>query len=363
LPLPDIVELDSIDRFSELIDVRSPAEFADDCIPGARNFPVLDDAERAEVGTVNAQVSPFAARRRGAVLVARNIARHIEAEFDNRPPDWHPLIYCWRGGKRSHAMAVILSEIGWRASVLRGGYKTYRRRVLDELTALPPQLHYVVVCGETGSAKSRLLAALADHGAQILDLEGLARHRGSVLGDIPLAPQPSQRGFETLLGAALRGLDPAAPVFVESESRKIGNLQVPDGLIAAMRASPCVRISAPLQARVRHLLAEYRRFVDDPAALNERIDLLADRYPSELIERWKTTVGAGRAAEFVAEILERHYDPAYRRSMARNFPGLEASSVFELEALSDEELRGTAQALISEHGRPAAPSCGRGRSN
>jgi len=349
MPAPDIVELDSIDRFTELIDVRSPAEFADDCLPRARNFPVLNDAERAEVGTLYVQVSPLAARKRGAVLVARNIARHIEEAFAGRPAQWQPLVYCWRGGQRSRAMAIVLGEVGWRVAVLRGGYKGYRRRVIDEIGRLPAQLRYVVICGETGSAKSRLLAALAAQGAQVLDLEGLARHRGSILGDIPLAPQPSQRGFETLLHASLRGLDPAAPVFVESESRKIGNVQVPEGLIAAMRASTCVRVSAPLEARVQHLLVEYRRFVDDPAALGVRIDLLGDRYPRELLERWKSAVHAGQAAQFVAEILQRHYDPAYRRSMERNFPGLAASGVVALATLSDDELEEAARTLIRSY--------------
>jgi tRNA 2-selenouridine synthase len=355
LPALDIVDAQEIDRFQELIDVRSPAEFADDHIPGASNYPVLDDVERAEVGTLNAQVSPFAARRRGAVLAARNIAGHVEQTFSGRDVDWHPLVYCWRGGKRSRSMALVLAEIGWRVSVLRGGYKSYRREVMAQLAALPAQQRCIVICGETGTAKSALLRALAARGAQVLDLEHLARHRGSVLGDDPLEPQPSQRSFETLLWSALRSFDPRRPVFVESESRKVGDVQLPEGLIGAMRASECVRLSAPLAARVRHLLVEYRRFIEDPAALAARIDLLRDLYSHTLLERWKGQVRGGEAAAFVAEILSRHYDPAYSRSMARNFPRLEAAAPLTLDTLEEDELDRTALQLLRRYGVTDTP--------
>jgi tRNA 2-selenouridine synthase len=354
----DVATVAQIDLFDEVIDVRSPAEFADDHVPGARSFPVLSNDERAEIGTLHKQVSSFAAKKRGAVLVARNIAAHIERELHERPAGWKPLVYCWRGGKRSRAMAVILREIGWHAATLEGGYKAFRRHVIESLETLPARLRYVVVCGETGSAKSRLLAAAERAGAQVLDLEGLAQHRGSVLGGLPAAPQPAQRMFETLVWDRLRRFDPARPVLVESESRKIGALQVPEALIVAMRASPCVRVQAPLAARVRFLIEEYPHFLADRARLEGRLDVLRPLFGGEVVARWKDAAARGDWPGFVTDLLETHYDPSYRRSMARNFPALaDAPSLVadSLDAASIEALaaRLVAMAPAAATGRPA----------
>jgi tRNA 2-selenouridine synthase len=302
------------------IDVRSPSEFAEDHIPGAINLPVLDDSERALVGTLHAQVSEFAAKQRGAAIVSRNIARIIETYCQGKPREWSPLVYCWRGGKRSAALAHVLKEIGWRAVQLDGGYRAYRRHVVDTLVTLPQRFRYIVICGLTGSGKSRLLAALADVGAQMLDLEGTARHRGSLLGDLPGDPQPSQKWFETLLLAALERLDPDAPVFVESESRKIGTVQLPDALLAAMRAAPCVRVSTPRELRVALLKEEYAHFLDDPDALAAKLALLVPLHGHKTVKRWNAAARAGDFDPLVDELLAIHYDPMYARSIERNFP-------------------------------------------
>jgi len=220
-----------LDEFGAIIDVRSPSEFTDDRVPGALNWPVLDDAERAQIGTQYAQVSPFAAKKFGAVLVARNIAAHVEREVLDKPKDWRPLVYCWRGGTRSGALASVLDHIGFRVHRLEGGYQAYRRAVLDTLESLPQRYRYRVICGTTGSGKSRLLRQLQAAGAQVLDLEALANHRGSVLGLVPGERQPGQKQFESRVWDALRRFDPKRPVFVESESRKVGDLRVPPALI------------------------------------------------------------------------------------------------------------------------------------
>ncbi|MEO8166513.1 MAG: tRNA 2-selenouridine(34) synthase MnmH, partial [Betaproteobacteria bacterium] len=231
------VSLDRLDNFDEVVDVRSPAEFALDHVPGAVNCPVLDNEERALVGTTYKQVSAFEARKIGAALVAKNVARHLDLHFAGRSHGWKPLIYCWRGGKRSGSMTHILREIGWHAASLQGGYQHYRRTLLAQLQALPARLDYRVICGPTGSGKSRLLQALAARGAQVLDLESLARHRGSVLGDLPGDAQPTQKMFDSLLWDALRHFDSAQPVFVEAESRRIGALRIPEVLLGCMRKS------------------------------------------------------------------------------------------------------------------------------
>ncbi len=314
------VGLASLPAYPERIDVRSPAEFAVDHIPGAVNLPVLTDEERKQVGTLHSQESAFAARKLGAVLVARNIAGIVETHCRSKPRDWAPVVYCWRGGKRSASLAHVLNEIGWRAVQLDGGYRTWRRHVVEALTRVPARFRYVVVCGLTGSGKSRLLAALRDEGAQVLDLEHLARHRGSLLGDLPGDPQPSQKAFDTDLLGALERMDPARPVYVESESRKIGTVQVPDALLEAMRAAMCVRVDMPRALRVALLEDEYQHLIADPASLADKLEPLVPLHGRKVIERWVAAAAAGDFATLIDELLATHYDPTYGRSILRNFP-------------------------------------------
>ncbi|MFT3665969.1 tRNA 2-selenouridine(34) synthase MnmH [Piscinibacter sp.] len=320
--IPAAEALARLGEFDAVIDARSPGEYALDRLPGALNWPSLNDAERALVGTEYRQVSPFAARKRGAALVARNIAAHIEREAIDKPKDWRPLLYCWRGGQRSGALATVLGAIGFRVHVLDGGYQAFRRAVLAELQALPARFAWRVVCGVTGSGKSRLLQHLAAQGAQVLDLEALANHRGSVLGLVPGSPQPTQKRFETRLWETLRRFDAARPVIVESESRKVGDLRVPEALVERMRAAPCVVLELPLHARVELLMRDYDFFVRDTAAFCERLDALRILRGNALVEGWQERARAGLTREVVRELLERHYDPIYRRSMQNHFAGL-----------------------------------------
>jgi len=280
-------------EYDAIIDARTPAEYALDHIPGAVSAPVLDDAERAEVGTLYKQVSPFEAKKLGAALIAKNVARHIEMTFGKNDKAWRPLIYCWRGGKRSGAMAHILREVGWDARTLEGGYRAYRRWVVDQLATVPGEAEFVVVHGPTGSGKSRFLGALRKAGAQVLDLEALAAHRGSVLGGLPGEPQPSQKWFESQLLAALEKFDRARPVFAEGESKKIGEIQVPEALMARMRASRCVVLDTPLDARVTLLLDEYRHFLSDRAALDAQLDCLVALHGKEKINQWRALAADG----------------------------------------------------------------------
>jgi tRNA 2-selenouridine synthase len=308
-----------LDAWSAILDARSETEHALDHLPGAVNWPTLTDAERASVGTEYTQVSAFEARKRGAVLAARNIARHVEREAMALPKDWQPLVYCWRGGQRSGSLATVLGAIGWRVTVLEGGYRAFRRAVLDALETRPAQLAFRTVCGPTGSGKSQLLRALAAAGAQVLDLEALARHRGSVLGHEPGEPQPSQKAFDTALWGALRAFDPARPVWVESESRKIGDVRLGDALLAAIRAAPSVWLEVPVDARVEGLLRDYAHLVRDTETFTGRLDALVQLRGRETIDAWQAMAREGRHAEVVRALLDEHYDPIYRRSLERNY--------------------------------------------
>ena len=309
-------------EFSTIIDARSESEFAEDRLPGAVNWPSLNDAQRKLVGTEYKQVSPFAAQKHGAALVARNIADHIEREVIDKGRDWKPLVYCWRGGKRSASLAGVLGQIGFRVHLLEGGYREYRRAVLQALDELPTRFSYRVVCGSTGSGKSRLLQVLRAHGAQVLDLEALANHRGSVLGLVPGSPQPSQKQFDSRVWDALRRFDPKRPVYIESESKKVGDLHVPPVLIERMRASTCIRLDLPLPARVELLIEDYDFFVTDTEAFCERLGALRALRGNETVNGWQEAARSGHTTQVVRDLLVNHYDPIYAQSMKRNFAGI-----------------------------------------
>lgn len=332
------VTVAQLDDFDEIIDVRSEGEFAEDHIPGAINLPVLNNAERERVGTIYKQVSSFDAKKIGAALVSANISRHIEGILQDRPRHWKPLVYCWRGGGRSGALAHVLAQIGWKVGQLDGGYKAYRRAILEELPTLPARFDWRVVCGMTGTGKSQLLRALKTQGAQVLDLEELAAHRGSVLGNLPDAPQPAQKMFESRVWHALKHLSPDQPVFVESESRKIGRLRVPAELIDAMWQSACVVIEAPIPVRVALLMDEYVHFLSDAKLLNAQLDCLRSLHGGDVIDQWQNMAHDGKWEQLTEELLIRHYDPAYTRAIVNHYPRLPQAMHFNLNAYTSDAI-------------------------
>ncbi|HEY0061964.1 MAG TPA: tRNA 2-selenouridine(34) synthase MnmH [Telluria sp.] len=336
--------LPQLDTFDCIIDARSESEFALDHLPGAINCPVLNDAERIRVGTMYKQDSAFEAKKVGAALVAKNIARHIETLWLDKPREWRPLVYCWRGGNRSGAMAHILARIGWPVVQLDGGYKTYRARVSENLLEVP-QVEFRVVCGTTGSGKSRLLQVLDSIGAQVLDLEQLAAHRGSVLGNLPSSPQPSQKMFETTIWNALRRFDPSRPVFVESESKKVGQLRVPDAVMDKMRASPCISLTLSRPNRVRLLMEDYQHFTASPDTLNTQLDCLVKLHGREKINAWHGLANSGQMPALVDQLLVEHYDPAYLRSIDRNFVRFGTAEIVELNDIANDDFLAAARHL------------------
>lgn len=318
-PLP--LSLKDLERFDTIIDVRSPAEFSEDHVPGALSCPVLDDDERARIGTLHKQASAFEAKKAAGALVARNIALHLESKFRDKPKSWRPLIYCWRGGMRSGAMTHVLRSVGWDARQLIGGYKAWRTQVLTDLGTLPERFRFVVICGRTGSGKSRFLETLAAADFQVLDLEALGAHKGSILGDLPQTPQPAQKLFDSMIWTMLSRFDPARPVFVEAESKRVGKLTVPDELMSRMRASPCVEVQMPEPARVALLREDYLHLIEDPALLFEKLDGLIGLHSRDTVDQWKSLARAGQWDAFVSRMLVEHYDPAYHRSMFSNYSG------------------------------------------
>jgi tRNA 2-selenouridine synthase len=300
--------------FDVIIDARTPSEFAADHVPGAINLPVLSDAERHEVGTIYVQESRFRARRIGGAYVAANVGRYLHNEMAEWPAAFQPLVYCWRGGMRSHSMAVILAQVGWRTTVLQGGYHSYRRRVVDRLYDGAPLKHVVLLDGHTGTGKTEVLKRLEDRGVQTIDLEGLAEHRGSLLGALPGRPQPKQKMFESRLLAAIERLDPERPVVVEAESSKVGDLMLPPVLWSAMTEAPRIELQAPAPERARYLAQGYIELGQDSETLIALLSRLPDRPGRKRLEVWTGLVRSGALEKLAAGLMETHYDPAYRRS-------------------------------------------------
>ncbi|MFM6993126.1 MAG: tRNA 2-selenouridine(34) synthase MnmH [Rhodoferax sp.] len=305
--------------FSTVIDARSEGEYSEDHLPDAVNWPTLHDEERKSIGTLYKQVNAFEAKKRGAALAARNIALHIEAHVIDKPRDWSPLAYCWRGGKRSGSLSLVLDQIGFRVSLIEGGYKAFRAAMLLDIAACAQRLQLQVICGTTGSGKTRLLHALKEAGAQVLDLEDLARHRSSVLGALPGIAQPTQKRFDTLVWEQLRQFDPQRPVYVESESKKVGNVAIHPVLVERMRASPCLMVEMDTAERVELLLEDYAYFTAHPEQFCHRLDALTAQRGKTVIEGWKSMVGTGNFRPVVQDLLTAHYDPVYLQSIERNF--------------------------------------------
>ncbi len=343
----------SLSRFDMIIDARSPAEFAEDHPPGAVNLPVLDDEQRAEIGTIYAQISPFEARRKGAALVARNVAAHLETALADKPKGFKPLVYCWRGGMRSNSFAIILTSVGWRACVVEGGYRTWRRTVIEGIEQAAPRLQLIVVDGQTGAGKTVLLHRLAERGEQVIDLEGLAAHRGSAFGAEAARAQPGQKAFETGLWTGMEQLDPARPVFIEAESALIGRCRIPAPLWETMKAAPRVEVRVPAKARAVHTLETYPDMIADAERIEHALDRLVPLHGRAKVADWRALAQAGDFRAFAEALITEHYDPAYTRARKRQTAG--PAAVVEADHLDAAGLDGLADALVSAAGRLSPP--------
>lgn len=330
--------------FDTVIDVRSPAEFAIDHVPGAINLPALDNEQRAQVGTIYKQINPFDARKVGAGMVVRNVANHIDGPLSGKDGAWRPLVYCWRGGQRSGVFCTILSEIGWRAETVHGGYQSFRRLVHQALydVVLPQRL--ILLDGYTGTAKTAILPRLAARGLQVLDLEKLAHHRGSLLGAMP-GGQPSQKAFETTLATALHALDPTHPVIVEAESSKIGRIILPPSLWSAMVKAPRIVLEAPLDARATYLAQTYHNVIANPVALADKLKPLRYLRGHTLVDGW---ISLSRQGEFISlskALAQSHYDPAYHKS--RRIAQRDVLAAIAVHTLDDAGQERAADAIMA----------------
>ncbi|WBU63231.1 tRNA 2-selenouridine(34) synthase MnmH [Paracoccus aerodenitrificans] len=333
--IPAEIRLDAVNvasgLFDDIIDVRSPAEFAEDHLPGAINLPVLSDDERAQVGTIYKQVSPFYARKTGAALVAANAARHIAGPLKDRDGGWRPLVYCWRGGQRSGALATILGQVGWRVGRVSGGYKSWRRLVVRRVQELGFPARVIVLDGNTGSAKTEILLKLVGRGHQVIDLEGLANHRGSLFGSV--GEQPGQKMFEGRLASQIEALDPERPVFVEAESSRIGSVTLPKAVWSDICAAPRIALRVPVQARAAYSSRHYQDVTADPQRLSEILDRLRPLHAAGRIAEWVQFAEARNWPELAEALMREHYDPRYEKHRARY--AAQERAVIGLDSLRD----------------------------
>jgi len=296
------------------VDVRTPLEFEEDHLPGAINVPLLTNEERVEIGTLYKQQGPHLARIRGLELTAHRFPEMVQTiaqAAQGRPL----LVYCWRGGLRSKTVTSILELTGHQATQLIGGYKAFRNQVLDYFTPFAPKSPLVVLHGMTGIGKTTLLMHLKEQGCPVVDLEGLACHRGSAFGQLGLVQSLTQKRFETLLWDAFRKTPPGVPLILEGESERIGRVMLPGDLYQKMAQGIRVWCYASLETRVQRLIGEYGlpSYKEEMAAALQRIrKKLGGKRCEELaddLERWDLE-------PFMSGLVNDYYDKVYYKNRA-----------------------------------------------
>jgi tRNA 2-selenouridine synthase len=340
-------DLETLKGFDLIIDARSPREFEEDHVPGAINLPVVYDAEYAEVGTTH-RTDPMRAYQIGVAYSLRNIARHLDLPFFRTSKRATILVYCFRGGKRSKLWTDALETIGYKVQRLPTGWKGYRNWVRATLADAPTKMHFNVLSGPTGCGKTRLLHALRQAGAQILDLEALASHRGSIIGGIPGHPQPSQKYFDTLLLEAISRLDLTKPVWIESESKKIGQVQLPTSLFEAMHHSRLFSVHTSMSERVLMWHREYPHFEKDPVGLVEKLSYLKALVGGPTLKIWKDLAEQGEIDALFESIMVDYYDPSYTRSTNKNYGKTGQVTAIRLDTLDSTYLADIAAKLIAD---------------
>ena len=331
-----------------IIDVRSPSEHEAERILESINIPLFSDPERAIIGTIYKQEGEMVARRHAVKIISPKIPAIIDEIVSLKKHGQTLVVYCWRGGLRSEAVASLLSVAGIDCMRITGGYKAWRAQVLKDLAQCQLSDRAIVLHGHTGTGKTELLQALKESGVQVVDLENLASHRGSVFGALGLGPQPSQKNFDAALRKELKGLSPG-PVVLEAESRKIGRLSIPDCILNAIRDGKPVLVKGSLLKRSERIAGDYLRCQsEDGAEIEQAVELLGylkERLGAKMIAMIEGMVRGGQILEAVTLLLTDYYDPLYNKQIERARP-------FSLEINADDPKQAaeTVAAWLSEVG-------------
>lgn len=334
-----------LEDFDLIIDARSPVEFEEDSLPNAVNLPVLDNNERKKIGT-DYRKNAFEATRDGAALISQNIAKHLNSDLKKISQDTKILVYCWRGNMRSKSFATILGSIGWDVTYLEGGYRHFRNFIIQDTERLL-RLHafpFHIITGLTGSGKTHFIKALKNHGEQVLDLEEIANHRGSLFGF--LGKQPSQKKFETKLWEKLRHFDSNQPVFVESESNRIGNVFCPASLWKAIKGATVSEIKMPLESRVQVILQDYPHLLEEPDTVILLIEKLRRLCGNDQVNEWLHLTQKGKWEELIQSLLLRHYDRAYKPAGSEKSIYAQPSHFIELNDHLDMSFKNAVAAYL-----------------
>lgn len=345
------LEIQPFSSYALIIDARTPGEYEADHIPNAKNLPVVYQDEFAQVGILHKH-DTHRAYMLGVSAALRTMSTHISEHISEYKPNDRILVYCFRGGKRSKLWADTLRTIGFRVDTIQGGWKAYRRWIMASLPSACKGFEYRVIAGSTGTGKTRLLHALEAEGEQVLDLEGLASHRGSLIGDLPNEAQPSQKFFDTLLFDKLRSFRTDRYVWVESESKKIGRIQIPTALYETMHRSPVLLLDAPIEERVRLWHEDYAHFEKDLNGMLDKMQYVVEIIGKKLFAEWRELASQGNASELFRSMMLDYYDRLYKSSLTKNYADLANAFRLNPESLSPEHLRATARSMVTDSRKP-----------
>ena len=301
-------------EYNIIIDVRTPLEFKEDHIPNSINYPVLTNKQRHEIG-IEYKENSFYAKKVGASIISSNISKIInKIKFDKKQKI---LIYCWRGGLRSLSLYLVLKQIGYDVTLLDGGYKNYRRFVVKFFETSCEKYKFNQIMGVTGVGKTLFIKELSKT-YQVIDFEGLANHKGSILGNIPNKIQPSQKYFETLIYEKIKSFNSKKNIWVESESIKVGKLSIPSKIWKNMPLGKNVKVISSLEERVRFILKDYKYFTNTPTLMKEALKVLRKIIPKEEFLMIEENLKKEKYFQFVKSLIEYHYDRAYKKTRAES---------------------------------------------
>ncbi len=312
IEIEEFIELAESGQWT-VLDIRSPREYQKGHFPGAENFPLFSDEERAEVGITYKKKGREKAILKGLQIVGPKLEQMAAQLLEFDPPKL--LLYCWRGGMRSYAVGWLASLLGREVRRLRGGYKKFRQFVLE---TFEQKKQIVLLGGFTGSGKTEILKILRERGEQVLDLEGLASHRGSAFGNIGLPPQPPQQLFENRIALLWRKFEPNRPVWIENESRTIGHVAVPDSLWKQMLRAPIISLEMPAPLRVQRLLEDYGHFPKEE--LIDAIRHIQRRLGPQHAETAIRLLDENKLDECTLLLLRQYYDKTYLYGLQKREP-------------------------------------------